>query len=879
MDLQHADFLVFMGSNMAECHPVGFKWAMRAKAKGATLVHVDPRFTRTSAMCDLYVPIRAGTDIAFLGGLVNYILSNNKYFSEYVLNYTNAATLINAGFKDTEDNDGFFSGWNAQTRSYDRSTWQYQRDTRPGPPPPPSGTAEQREGQEQERQAPATTGTVKGVNWGQEIASRLPGFPKEDRTLQNPQTVFQILKRHYARYTPEMVEKICGTPRELFLKVADIITANSGPDRTGAFVYAVGWTQHTYGVQLIRTAGIVQALLGNIGRPGGGIMALRGHASIQGSTDIASLYNIHPGYLNVPNANAAAPGHETLKNYILTETQPTSFWSNTPAYMVSQLKAWFGEAATVDNDYGYDWLPKITGDHSHLPTFVEMMDGKIKGMIVTGQNPATSINASFQRKAIGKLDWLVVRDYFETETAAFWKAPDVDDPSAIRTEVILMPAAHVAEKDGTMTQTQRTLQWHDKAADPPGDARSDLWFWYHLGHRLKQRYSNSTATRDLGIRNMTLDYEPEPEEVAKWRVKDEPSAKKMLWEINGFRWAKDWKDRQLLATFADLRDDGTTAAGAWIYTGVTPNKTTNRGEMRSGSNDGWVSPNWGWAWPGNRHQLYNRASAAPDGSPWSERKKYIFWDAAARTWRSVAADGIDFGVTKAPSMPANANGIGVAFHSGADPFLLKTDGKAWLFAPTGLSDGPLPTHYEPWESPVRNALYKQDRNPVTKVWNVEGNKYNEFAGDKFPVVISTYRLTEHHLAGAMTRWLPWLAELMPELFIEMSPELAREKGIDNGGWVKVSTERGSVTARALVTKRMRPFVLKGAGPNGGDLTVHQVGMPWHWGYMGIAVGDVVNNTSALVGDPNVTIHEGKAFTCQIEAAGGPSPFLQRARSS
>ncbi len=873
MDLQHADFLVFMGSNMAECHPVGFKWAMRAKAKGAVLVHVDPRFTRTSAMSDLYVPIRSGTDIAFLGGLVNYILSNKKYFEEYVVNYTNAATLINSGFKDTDDNDGFFSGWNPQTRTYDRATWQYQREARPAPPAPAPTT-----GGTPAPQPPAPPPTpgssVKGVNIGQLIGSLLPGFPKEDRTLQDPQTVFQILKRHYARYTPEMVERICGTPKDLFLKVADIITSNSGKDRTGAFVYAVGWTQHTYGVQLIRTAGIVQSLLGNIGRPGGGIMALRGHASIQGSTDIASLYNIHPGYLNTPNANAS---HATLLDYIKTETQPTSFWSNTPAYFVSQLKAWFGDAAAAENDYGYDWLPKITGDHSHLPVFVEMMDGKIKGMIITGQNPATSLNAGFQRKAMRNLEWLVVRDYFETETAAFWKAPDVDDASQIKTEVIFMPAAHVAEKDGTMTQTQRTLQWHDKTADPPGDSRSDLWFWYHLGKRLKRRYGGSPGTRDLGIRNMTLDYDPEPEDVAKWRVKDEPSAKKILWEINGFKWAKEWKDRQLLGTFGDLKDDGSTAAGAWIYTGVTPNKTTNRAEMRSGNNDGWASPGWGWAWPSNRHQLYNRASAAPDGTPWSDRKKYTYWDAGAKTWKNVAGDGIDFGPTKAPDTKANINGIGIAFHSGADPFLLKTDGKAWLFAPVGLVDGPLPTHYEPWESPVRNALYKQDRNPVAKVWDIAGNKYNEFAGDKFPIVISTYRLTEHHLSGVMSRWLPWLAELMPELFLEISPELAKERNIQNGGWVKVTTERGSVNARALVTKRIRPFVLKGAGPNGTDKVVHQVGMPWHWGYQGVAVGDVVNNTSALVGDPNVSIHEGKAFTCQVEAATGPSGFLQKAR--
>jgi formate dehydrogenase major subunit len=838
MDLQHSDWVVFMGSNMAECHPVGFKWPMKAKARGATLIHVDPRFTRTSAMCDLYVPLRSGTDIVFLGGLVSYILENKKYFSDYVVNYTNAATLINTGFTDTDANDGFFSGYNAQTRSYDNTTWQYQRGAPPARVP--------------EAPAGPQGRSINGADIAALIANRLPGVPLEDLTLQDPHSVFQILKKHYSRYTPDMVEKICGTPKDLFLKVAQTLTERSGRDKTGAFVYAVGWTQHTTGVQLIRTAGIVQALLGNIGRPGGGIMALRGHASIQGSTDIASLYNIHPGYLNTPNANA---NHNTLRDYILTETQPTSFWSNTPAYAVSQLKAWFGDAATADNDYLYDSLPKITGDHSHMPVFVEMSEGKIKGMILTGQNPATSLNSHFQRKAMQNLEWLVVLDFYETESAAFWKNVAGADPAQVKTEVFFLPAAHIAEKEGTMTQTQRTIQWHDKAADPPGDARSDLFFWYDLGKRLKKRYASSAAKRDLAIKHMTLDYEPDPDEVAPWKHKDEPSALKVFKEINGF----DVKTGKVLNTFADLKADGSTAAGAWIYTGalqLVNGALVNRAKMTPGKNDGWVSPNWGWAWPANRHQLYNRASADPQGAPWSERKKYTYWDGAAKTWKNDAGDGIDFAPTKAPSTAANPKGIGIGFHNGADPFLLKTDGKAWLFAPIGTVDGPMPTHYEPWESPVKNLLYKQDRNPVAKFWDVPGNKYNEFAGVQFPHVITTYRLTEHHLSGVMTRWLPWLAELMPDLFVELPPELAAEKDIRNGDYVTVSSERGTTEARALVTRRLRPLTINGK-------RVYQIGMPWHWGYMGVATGDVANNVSSLVGDPNVTIHEGKAFTAEI----------------
>jgi formate dehydrogenase major subunit len=848
MDLQNSDWVVFMGSNMAECHPVGFKWPMRAKAKGATLIHVDPRFTRTSAMCDLYVPIRAGTDIVFLGGLINYILENKKYFLEYMVNYTNAATLINSGFKDTEDNDGFFSGYDAQRRAYGQPgprvaiepTWQYQRGaTPPRVPEPPMGPQGQ---------------SIKGVDIPTLVANRLPGQPLEDRTLQDKNTVFQILRRHYSRYTPEMVERICGTPKDLFLKVAQTITDRSNRSSTGAFVYAVGWTQHTTGVQLIRTAAMVQALLGNTGRPGGGVMALRGHASIQGSTDISSLYHSLPAYLATMDSRRA---HDTLREYIQTETEPTSFWSNTPAYIISQLKAWFGDAASADNDYGYDWLPKINGDHSHLPVFVEMADGKIKGMILTGQNPATSLNSQYQRKAMQNLEWLVVLDFYETESAAFWKNVAGADPARVKTEVWFLPAAHVAEKDGSMTQTQRTLQWHDKAADPPGQARSDLYFWYALGKKLKARYASSTAKRDLPIKNMTLNYDPDPEDVAKWKAKDEPSAFKILKEINGF----DVKTGNVLNTFADLKADGSTACGAWIYTGavqLVSGQIVNRARMTAGKNDGWVSPNWGWAWPANRHNLYNRASADPDGNPWSDRKKYTYWDAKATppVWKNDSGEGIDFTATKAPGTAASPTGIGVAFHSGRDPFLLKVDGKSWLFAPTGLLDGPIPTHYEPWESPVKNALYKQDRNPVAKIWDVQGNKYNEFAGTQFPYSITTYRLTEHHLSGTMTRWLPWLAELMPDLFVELPPELADEKGIKNGDYVTVTTERGAAEARALVTRRLRPFMIDGK-------KVYQIGMPWHWGYMGIATGDVVNNLSSLVGDPNVSIHEGKAFTADI----------------
>jgi formate dehydrogenase major subunit len=680
---------------------------------------------------------------------------------------------------------------------------------------------------------------------------------KTDPTLQDPKSVFQIMKKHYARYTPEMVEKVCGCSKEKFVQVAEALLANSGRDRTSSIVYAVGWTQHTTGTQIIRTAGMVQEMLGNMGRPGGGILALRGHATIQGSTDIPTLYHSWSGYLAAADARR---NHDTLKDYILTETQPTSFWSNTPKYAVSMLKAWFGDAANVDNDYGYDSLPKITGDHSHMPTFVLMNQGGVKGFFVVGQNPAVGgQNAEYQRQGLEKLEWMVVRDYFETETAAFWKRPGVD-PKKIGTEVFFLPAAHVAEGQGTFTNTQRLLQQHDKAVDPPDDARTDLWFTFHLGARLKALYKDSKEKRDWAIRNLHWDY-MNPKENEQWRIKDEPSPDLIMREINGYTWA----DKKLVAGFAALQDNGSTVCGCWIYSGVYPAEGQNRAAQRKG--DEWVSPNWGFAWPANRHILYSRASADAKGNPWSERKKYTYWDANRDTgtkdasgnpilgqWVNAGSDGIDFPPTKKPDTAQKDTGVGLDFHDGASPALMKPDGKFWLFAPTGAVDGPLPTHYEPYESPVTNPVYKQQRNPIAKTWKVKGNPYHE-AGDaaKYPLVVSTYRLTEHYLSGTMSRWLPWLAELMPELFIEMSPELATEKKISNGDWVTVTTARGEVEGRALVTKRIRPFVIDGK-------TVHGIGIPWHWGYQGLASGDVTNDISALVGDPNVSIHEGKVFS-------------------
>jgi len=821
-----------MGSNFAECHPVGFRWAMKARERGCKLIHVDPRFTRTSAMCNLHVPIRSGSDIAFLGGLVNYIIANDRWFKEYVLHYTNAATIVADSFKDTEDLDGIFSGFDPGQRHYDTNAWAYQ------------GTVE---GQPR---------MVKTIDHGQPKEGQ-PGMdfrrhpPQTDPTLQHPRCVFQIVKRHYARYTPEMVSRGCGCSEAQFLDVAEALCDNSGRERTSAFVYAVGWTQHTVGVQYIRAATIVQSLLGNIGRPGGGILALRGHATIQGSTDIATLYNLLPGYLPAPTAQLRA--HDTLDGYLAHEMPTTGWWANGRKYMVSFLKAWYGDAATSRNQWGYQFLPKNVGDHSHMPMFVAMHEGVLRGFMALGQNPAVGgQNAVYQRAGMAQLEWLVVKDIFVTETADFWKAPDVADPSAIQTEVFFFPSATVPEMDGSFTNTQRLVQWHDKGSESPGECRSDLWFTHQLVKRLKRLYQDSTNPNDAPF--LALDWSFE-------EVRGEASAESVLREINGYT----LPDRAQVKSFGDLKDDGSTVSGAWIYTGIYPEEGRNLAAARSA--DEYVSLGWAFSWPSNRRILYNRASADPAGRPWSERKRYVWWDQGRGEW--VGYDVPDFEGKKPPTFKGVWSKGGMDAIDGDAPFIMKPDGKAWLYVPCGLVDGPLPTHYEPWESPVANALYTQHpRNPVAKTFNVIGNRYIDPGDPAFPIVISTYRLTEHHLSGAMTRWLPWLASLMPELFIEISPELAGERGIENAGWVTVSTPRGAVECKALVTRRMQPFQVMGR-------TVHQVGMPFHWGYRGVVTGGVTNELASLVADPNVTIHEAKVFMCQVEAGRNGKAVLER----
>jgi formate dehydrogenase major subunit len=867
-----ADCIMIEGSNMAENHPVAFRWVMEAKRAGATIISVDPRFTRTSAMADIYAPIRPGSDIAFLGGLINYVIENDLYFHDYVVNYTNAATIIREEFEDTEDLDGVFSGLveyrgdpiNGFEFEYGTVSWQYE-----GFPVNRAGrhadAEEAGEIEEDPDRSPAEPGAFHenapdGPPYDDLVQYVRPdGMPEEDPTLEHERCVFQIVRRHFSRYTPEMVERITGCPQDKFLEVAEALTQNSGPERTSAFCYAVAWTQHTKGVQMIGCAALLQLLLGNIGRPGGGILALRGHATIQGSTDVPTLYHSIHGYMSAPSALAP---HETMKDYLVSEIQPTGFWANMPSFLVSYMKSMYGDAATEENDFGWDWHPKITGDFSHMASMVRMARGEIQGFFCMGQNPATSLNGRFERAAMRQLRWLVVKDIFETESAAVWyAAPEVQNgevsPEDIQTEVFFIPSAAVGEMSGSFTNTQRLVQWHEKAADPPGDCRSDEWFTHQLALRLKEMYADSDNPRDEGFQNLIWDFDyDEGEYPEDTRIEGEPDTEKILKEINGY-----WTDNpdEHLTSFTELEDDGSTTCASWIYCGIFPSADENRTRAREpdppdtiGSHQG-----WGFSWPANRRILYNRASADPDGNPWSEEKRWVWWDEEAGEWTGY--DVPDFAATKPPDAEADPEGIGLDAHSGTDPFIMMADGKGWLYTPTGMVDGPLPTHYEAAESPIQNPLYSQDKNPLTKHWPGEGNELITPGDPDFPYVITTYRLTEHHLSGVMTRWLPWLAELQPELFIEMSPELAAELGIGNTEWARISTPRGSIRAKALVTRRMQPLTIDGN-------IVHCVGMPFHWGYMGVVTGEATNDLTSLVGDPNVSIHEGKCFMCNVERA-------------
>ncbi|MFC7328914.1 formate dehydrogenase [Marinactinospora rubrisoli] len=850
-DLQHADCIVIEGSNYAEAHPVGFQWVMAAKARGAVVIHVDPRFSRTSAHADLHVPIRAGTDVAFLGGIINHVLSTGKYFRDYLLAYTNAATIVCEDFQDTEDLDGLFSGFSPQDRDYDTDSWQYEGAQVAAA----AGRREQMSRlewarREESRHRIGAAGRSEQHGSG---GAAIAGEATYDETLEHPRCVFQILRRHFSRYTPAMVRQVCGIPEETFLEVCRHLTENSGRDRTSAFCYAVGWTQHTTGSQFIRAASILQLLLGNIGRPGGGIQALRGHASIQGSSDIPTLFNLLPGYIPMPHAHQ----HFGLDDFVRADAARKGYWANMRAYAVSLLKAWFGDAATADNDYAFGHLPRLTGSHSTYDTVMAQLDGTCHGYFLMGENPAVgSANARAQRLGMANLDWLVVRDFSLIESATWWKdGPEIATGELrtedIGTEVFFFPAAAHIEKDGSFTNTNRMLQWHDAAVRPPGDARSDLWFMYHLGRIIREKLAGSTDPMDRPLLDLTWDYPLEHG--------DEPSADAVLAEING----RDAQGRPL-TRYQELRDDGSTSCGCWIYCGVYADGVNQARRREPAGRQDWIAAEWGWAWPANRRILYNRASADPDGRPWSERKALLWWDPEEARW--AGHDIPDFDATRPPDYRPPEGATGPDALTGTDAFIMQADGKGWLYAPAGLTDGPLPTHYEPQDSPVANPLYSQQRCPTRLVYPHPLNRYHP-SGDAagalvYPYVVTTYRLTEHFTAGGMSRWTPYLAELQPEFFCEVSPELAAERGLCHGEWATIISARNAIEARVLVTDRMAPL-------RAGDHVVHQIGLPYHWGPNGHSTGDAANELSSISLDSNVHIQEVKALTADIRPGRRP----------
>lgn len=856
--MANADCIVIQGSNMAECHPVGFQWVEEARARGARIIHVDPRFTRTSAVSDRHIPIRAGSDVVLLGALINHILANDLWFRDYVVAYTNAATLINEDFRDTEDLGGLFSGFDPQTGQYDTSTWAYDEQGN-GHVESPGGGHEH---------GADTAASAAGQEQGSGGPPLAHARVKRDETLQHPRTVFQILKRHYARYTPEMVTEVCGIGRADFDYLARSIVENSGRERTTCFAYAVGWTQHTLGAQFIRTATILQLLLGNVGRPGGGIMALRGHATIQGSTDIPTLFNLLPGYLPMPKAGL----HDTFADYLAAvgSKKQKGFWANADAYTVSLLKAWWGDAATKDNDFAYDYLPRLTGPHGTYQTVMSMLDDEVEGYFLLGQNPAVgSAHGRMQRLGMAHLKWLVVRDLNLIESATWWKdGPEIASgelkTSDIETEVFFLPAATHVEKAGSFTQTQRLVQWRHKAVEPPGQCQSELQFFFELGKRIRQRLAGSTDERDRPLLDLTWDY-PTDEH-------GEPDGEAVLAEINGYH--VDGPDaRRPLTSYTEMRADGSTAGGCWIYTGVYADATNQAARRVPHGGDSPSQQEWGWAWPADRRILYNRASADPDGKPWSERKRLVWWDADQGRW--TGHDVPDFVADRAPGSRPDPDVGGPDALAGDDPFIMQADGKGWLFAPKGVVDGPLPTHYEPQESPVANALYPQQRNPGRITFprkdNLSAPSAGEPGADVYPYVFTTYRLTEHHTAGGMSRWLPYLSELQPEMFCEVSPELAAERGLTPYGWATIVSPRAAIEARVLVTRRVTPLVVNGH-------TVHQIGLPYHWGVGGDAVvsGDAANDLLGVTLDPNVQIQESKAGSCDIRPGRRPQgPELLR----
>ena len=804
IDIRNSDCILIMGSNAAENHPISFKWVNKAKSDGAKLLSVDPRFTRTSSKADIYAPLRSGTDIAFLGGMINYIFENEKYFKEYVAEYTNASFLVSDEFSFS---DGLFSGYDSNKRAYNRKSWALKKDDN--------------------------------------------GIPLKDKTLEDPRCVFQQLKKHFSRYKPGTVSAITGTPKDDLLAVYEAYSATGIKGKAGTIMYAMGWTQHTVGVQNIRTMAIIQLLLGNMGVAGGGVNALRGESNVQGSTDHCILFHIWPGYLKTPPASLP-----TLKSYndkfTPTTKDPLSanWWANYPKYSVSLLKSFFGENASPGNDFGYSWMPKLDDGktYSWLDLFDVMYKGEFSGFFAWGQNPACSgANANKVRKGLGQLDWMVNVNIFDNETGSFWKGPGMN-PKQVKTEVFMLPCAVSMEKEGSITNSGRWSQWRYKAAEPPGDARSDGDILCDLFNRIHALYAaDKSAVFPEPIVNLKWDY----------TTNGVFDSHKVAREINGYFLkdmavkGKSFKKGDLVPSFAFLQDDGSTSSGNWLYC----NSYTNTGNMaarraREKSGIG-LNPQWAWCWPVNRRIIYNRASVDQYGKPWDPEHPVIAWDPDAKGgkggWVGDVPDG---------GWPPLKNADGTVNLKSKYPFIMKPEGFARVFGP-GRADGPFPEHYEPLECPVeKNLLSSQRMNPVTPMYETDADVFKT-CDPRYPFVGTTYRVSEHWQTGVMTRWQPWLIEAQPQVFVEMSPELAKLRGIRNGGQVIVESARGGIRATAVVTVRFRPMKIQGT-------TIHQVGIPWHYGWVHPRDGgDSANLLTPSVGDPNTRIPETKAFMVNV----------------
>jgi formate dehydrogenase major subunit len=798
IDIGNSDCILIMGSNAAECHPISFKWIQEARARGAKLISVDPRFTRTSSAADFYTALRSGTDIAFLGGMIKYILDNEKYFREYLAEYTNASFILGDKYWFQ---DGIFSGFNPMTGKYDKSYWAFVRDAK--------------------------------------------GVAKRDTALEHPRCVFQQLKRHYARYDLETVSAITGTPVEDLKKVYEIYSATGQKGKAGTIMYAMGWTQHTVGVQNIRTMAMIQLLLGNMGVAGGGVNALRGESNVQGSTDHCILYHILPGYLKTPKASLATLAAYN-KTYTPTTGDPLSanWWGNYPKYSVSLLKSFFGKQATPDNDFGYPWLPKLDDDKSYswLDLFDAMFNKEIKGFFAWGQNPACSgANANKNRVAMTKLDWLVNVNLFENETGCFWKGPEMN-PKRIKTEVFFLPCAASMEKEGSITNSGRWMQWRWKAQNTPGEARPDGDIILELFRKIRALYQQESGAFPEPILKLKWDY----------TTGGKFDAHKVAKEINGYFQkdttikGKQFKKGTLVPSFAFLQDDGSTSSGNWLYC-QSYNEQGNNAARRSPVDKSGIGlySEWAWCWPVNRRIIYNRASVDMNGEPWDAEHPVIRWAGPKTKWVGDVPDG---------GWPPMAQ------QGTRRPFIMKPDGVAHIFGP-GRVDGPFPEHYEPIECPVeKNLLSSRFTNPTAAKFKTEMDVYMT-CNPRYPIVATTYRVTEHWQTGVLTRWQPWLLETQPQQFVEMSKELAALKQIENGDLCMVKSPRGEVDAIAIVTDRFRPFKIMGQ-------TVHQVGLPWCFGWVHPKHGgDSANLLTPSTGDPNTKIPETKAFMVNVVKKG------------